>query len=310
MQLVFTDYIQNRILKKNKQKKIKLLNKKNILVYPNFKGFQLGFLVFFCFACSIFYQINFGLLLSIIMFFIFFLSIILSFQNLNKLQLSARTQLVESSKKTVVKIELKNHTKNNKININLKNNNLDEINIENIENYKKIDLPIFFKDRGTFKLPSINIYSVFPFGIIKSSSFWESDKEIYVYPKPIKPNYNVLVDHNLNSNDINNYEFDNIDDYKIGENKSRIAWKQSLTKNKLLSKKFTSEDKASSVIIDLEKISADTFEKKLSYASYLILNLYLKKIPFSLRHKKFSQTFSTELNHKNKALIYLSNVKN
>ena len=65
----------------------------------------------------------------------------------------------------------------------------------------------------------------------------------------------------------------------------------------------------SNVLIDLEKIEASTFENKLSYASYLIINLYRKKIPFSLRYKKFSTPFSCELENRNNALIYLSNVK-
>ena len=67
----------------------------------------------------------------------------------------------------------------------------------------------------------------------------------------------------------------------MGENQSRIAWKQSITKNKLLSKKFTSEEKLSNVLIDIEKLEANSFESKLSYASYLVINLFEKNTIFS-----------------------------
>ena len=44
------------------------LNRKNLYIFPSFKGFQLAILIFFCFAVAIFYQNNFALLLSIILF--------------------------------------------------------------------------------------------------------------------------------------------------------------------------------------------------------------------------------------------------
>ena len=310
MEIGISKYIQNRIIKKNQNEQLKIINKKNTLVYPNFNGFQLGFLIFFCFTASIFYQINFALLISIIIFFIYFFSIIVSFQNLNQLQLNYDYQLVEAGTEEKIKIQLKNLSNTKKLNINLKEKSGNPINIKTIENSQIIDFPVFFKERGNFFLPIINIFSDFPFGIIRCSSYWKFEKEITVYPKPIKPKNEILYQFKLDNQNSSNYEFDYIDDYKVGENQSRIAWKQSITKNKLLSKKFTSEEKLSNVLIDIEKLEANSFESKLSYASYLVINLFEKKIPFSLKNKKFSMPFSCELDHRNKALRYLSNVKN
>ena len=198
--------------------------------------------------------------------------------------------LIEAGTEEKIKIQLKNLSNTKKLNINLKEKSGNPINIKTIENSQIIDFPVFFKERGNFFLPIINIFSDFPFGIIRCSSYWKFNNKV-VYPKPIKPKNEILYQFKLDNDQSNNYEFDNIDDYKIGENQSRIAWKQSITKNKLLSKKFISEEQLSNVLIDLEKIEASTFENKLSYASYLIINLYRKKIPFSLRYKKFSMPF-------------------
>ena len=55
------------------------------------------------------------------------------------------------------------------------------------------------------------------------------------------------------------------------------------------------------MLID-RKIRANSFESKLSYASYLVINLFEKKIHFS-KIKKFSMPFSCELDHRNKAQI-------
>ena len=46
MKSIINDYIKKKILNKNYSQNITLLNKKNIFVFPNFKGFQIGFLVF------------------------------------------------------------------------------------------------------------------------------------------------------------------------------------------------------------------------------------------------------------------------
>tara|TARA_B110000971_G_scaffold73289_1_gene75193 strand:+ start:1857 stop:2786 length:930 start_codon:yes stop_codon:yes gene_type:complete len=304
------DFIKNKILAKNHKKKIGILNKKNIFVFPNFRGFQVGVLVFFCFATSIFYQINFALLLSIIIFIIFFLSIIISFQNLNQLKINSYDQFFPTDQSSKIKIEIFNHSNNQKININLKNKLFTTTNIERINKSIKTNYYYNFKKRGTFTLPVINIFSKFPFGIIKSSSYWKFNNKAHVYPKPMVPNKNVLKQYSPHLLNKGNYEFDSIGDYKIGENQSRIAWKQSISKDKILTKKFTNEEKLTSVLIDLDEMKENFFEKKLSFATYLIFKFYKKNIIFSLKHKNFVLPYSSSLNNRNKALIYLSNVKN
>ena len=102
------DFIKNKILAKNYKQNITILNRKNIFVFPNFRGFQIGFLVLFCFAASIFYQINFSLLLSIIIFIIFFLSIIVSFQNLNNLSINSYNQFLPANKESKIHLNIKN----------------------------------------------------------------------------------------------------------------------------------------------------------------------------------------------------------
>ena len=47
-----------KILEKNSKKVFNKLTRKNLFIFPNYKGFQIGALVFFCFAVAIFYQNN------------------------------------------------------------------------------------------------------------------------------------------------------------------------------------------------------------------------------------------------------------
>ena len=77
------DKLINKHLEKKSEVNRNLLTKKNLYIFPNSNGFKLAFFIFFSFASSIFYQNNVGLLVSIILFIIYFISIIISYQNLS-----------------------------------------------------------------------------------------------------------------------------------------------------------------------------------------------------------------------------------
>ena len=302
------DFIKKKILIKNYEQNITVLNKKNIFVFPNFRGFQIGFLILFCFTASVFYQINFSLLLSIVIFIIFFISIIISFQNLNDLLISSYDQLIPANKESKIHFNIKNYSDNDKLNINLKINDLAITTHKSIRKNIKSSITYTYPKRGTYELPAINIFSQFPFGIIKSSSYLRLDNKVVVYPSPIMPTKKILSLHSLDNLNNSSYEFDNIDEFEKGESQSRVAWKQSIAKDKLLSKKFINESKISNILIDIDMIEAISFEKRLSYAAYLVLKSYKEKIDFSIKHKNFILPFSSSIENKNKALTYLANV--
>ena len=94
------------ILKKSLSNK-NVINRKNLYIFPSFRGFQIAALIFFCFAVAIFYQNNFALLLSIILFFIYFISILISYQNLLNLKISINNKLYPAKKILILIIKLK-----------------------------------------------------------------------------------------------------------------------------------------------------------------------------------------------------------
>ena len=91
-------------------------------------------------------------------------------------------------------------------------------------------------------------------------------------------------------------------------NLSKISWKHSSIRKKLYEKKFKFSNNLQHVTIDLQKLKSDNFEKKLSYASYLIEYFYRVKKPFLLKDKNFLSPIACSLEHKNKLLTYLANV--
>ena len=296
---------KNYINKKSKENKNKI-NRRNLYIFPNFKGFQIASLIFFCFAVSIFYQNNFGLLLSIILFFIYFISIIISYQNLLNINLNVVDKLLPAQQKVKINYLIKCKEKRERLNINFdigKTSINSDINIQ-----RKIKLNFVFDKRGIQEVPNLNVRSEFPFGIINTFSKIFFKEKITIYPKPIKPSDDLLeslFDDKLNEGF--DYDFDRIEEAKDISNLSKVSWKHFSIKKKYYVKKFKFSNNANYIVIDLEKIKAESYEKKLSYASYLIEYFYKLKKPFSLKNNDYKSITSCSYEHRNNQLIYLAN---
>ena len=295
------------LIKKSNLYKNKL-NKKNLYIFPNSNGFKLGAFIFFSFAASIFYQNNVGLLISIIFFFIYFLSIIISYQNINNIKIDPLTTLVPQNKNVYLNYLI--HSLNNKerLNLNISNN---ENNIKNVDllDQKKITFKNFFLKRGVYEIPILKLESFFPFGIIKTYGLVKFEKKLHIYPEPIRPSEdlikNLLIINKLDESD---YEFDRIEEAKQGESLSRVSWRHYSIKNKLFAKKFTNSKNNKEILIDIDLLNKKNLEKALSNAVYLIEHYYNKKINFALKYKQFTSTYSNSLTHKNNLLKFTANV--
>jgi uncharacterized protein (DUF58 family) len=295
------------LIKKSNLHKNKL-NKKNLYIFPNSNGFKLGAFIFFSFAAAIFYQNNVGLLISIILFFIYFLSIIISYQNLNNIKIDPLTTLVPQNKNVYLDYLIHSLNNRERLNLNISNN---ENNIKNVDllDQKKITFKNLFLKRGVYEVPILKLESFFPFGIIKTYGLVKFEQKLHIYPEPIRPSQdlikNLLIINKLDEND---YEFDRIEEAKQGESLSRVSWRHYSIKNKLFTKKFTNSENNKEILIDIDLLNKKNLEKALSNAVYLIEYYFNKKINFALKYKQFTSKYSNSLTHKNDLLKFTANV--
>ena len=294
-----------KFIKKKSEKNKNLINRNNLYIFPNQKGFQVGALVFFCFAVAIFYQNNFALLLSIILFFIFFISILISYQNLNNLRFKLIENLFPSSQEINLRYLVESENKQERLNVDF-DQNRNQLKT-NINQSKQINFKHAFNQRGVMETPDLNISSVFPFGIIKTFGKISFNERIIVYPKPIQPPQFVLDNINNKNQEGFDYEFDKIEEDKFNQNLSKVSWKHYSIKKKYYFKKFIFKKDSENIIIDIENLS-DNLEKSLSYASYLINHFYKLKNPFAIKYKDYISNMSCSYEHKKKQLTFLANV--
>ena len=284
--------------------------REKIIIYPNLPGFILGLFVFFCFLISIFYENNFALLISIVIFFVFFISIIISNQNLSKIEITASNEiLIPANEYSSIIANISNSSNAKKLNINhyLDNQFKGNTNFEKGLGQLKIDY--FKKTRGVFKINEVMIKSVFPFGIIKTKRKYTLNKDIYVYPAPKKNNLDILSRFNFDNFNGDQNEFEGIDQYKIGDSLSKIAWKKSILDKKFI-KTFSNPNLNQEQVLDLNDYHSIEFEQLLSFVSYIFINSFKLKKNISLKHKDKIFHLTDEKSSLNNVLKYLSNVQN
>ena len=284
--------------------------REKIIIYPNLPGFILGLFVFFCFLISIFYENNFALLISIVIFFVFFISIIISNQNLSKIEITASNEiLIPANEHSSITVNISNNSNTKKLNINYYLDNQFKGNTNFEKGLDQLKIDYFKRTRGVFKINEIMIKSVFPFGIIKTKRKYQLNKDIYVYPAPKKNNLDILSRFNFDNFNGDQNEFEGIDQYKIGDSLSKIAWKKSILDKKFI-KTFSNPNLNQEQVLDLNDYDSIEFEQLLSFVSYIFINSFKLKKNISLKHKDKIFHLTDEKSSLNNILKYLSNVQN
>ena len=290
---------------------LKEKNKGKIFIYPNLNGLGLGFFLILCFLIAVFYENNFGLLLSIIIFFVFFISIFVSHQNINHLTLSTPDKyFIEATKDEGIDIQIINEINEKKINLDLVYKDFTLTNVNFVKKLHTLRLREQCFERGSYPISRIILKSIYPFGIIRTKRFFDCKSKIIVFPKKVQPNHNLLNEFNINLRGHVNDEFEGIEDYKNGDSFSKIAWKKSIVKNKKYIKKFEEPKKENNLILNLDNYPEIPFEDLLSYASFIIDYYYKNKIELTFKHRDSEFYLNQNTNSLNQILSYLADVQN
>ena len=288
----------------------KIKKNKRIIIYPNLSGFTLGIFVFFCFLISVFYENNFALLISIIIFFIFFISIIISNQNLDELDLiSEDFYLVPENEKNNLNFSIFNNSENKKLNIDV----FYKKSLKGNYNFKSGSNPIKIEfvhgKRGIINFDNIVLKSVFPFGVINTRKTIEINKKIYVYPNPKNRYLDIFAEFYPSNLIYDQDDLDSLEQYKIGDNLSKIAWKKTLQKGEKFVKKFIGKKNENQKTLDLDRYSEFNFEELLSAVTHVFLSNFRMNNEISLKHRDKIFHLSNNESSLNEILKYLSYVQ-
>lgn len=143
--------------------------------------------------------------------------------------------------------------------------------------------------RGRLDLPRLIVSTVYPLGILQAWSYVFFEGHAWVYPEPLS--YDIQAIQNVKSdtkqsmtmqNQSGQDDFDQLDNYVVGESLSRVSWSHLARGQGLLSKRFI-DPVGQEQLLDYYQMPALNHEDKLKQLRYGIDQLSQNHLPFQLR---------------------------
>ncbi len=263
------------------------LEQKSTYILPTGAGFLLLLIVLLMIIAATNYQNNLAFLLTFLIVSIGLVSIIISFKNLQGLNLNlVEAQSVFLEDKLTIKIQCKSQFEQNHFTIGLgvSNKKLCYFDIKKEQPFDLI-LTIDTTYRGWVKLPKLIASSRFPFGLFNIWSWFQFESLILVYPKAIKPPEMATQgnsdDENGSKKSIGGDELFGLKDYQAGDLVSRIDWKALAREKGLLTKEFVTLQ-SQDLAFDWHDYVNVNGELRLSYLCFLVVAASKKNVSFSL----------------------------
>jgi uncharacterized protein (DUF58 family) len=181
----------------------------------------------------------------------------------------------------------------------------------------QVNLAYLSAKRGEYALGRVNIFSEYSFGLFKSWTHLDFGLSALVYPKPITLAIEQLqLSSKVNENGTASYQnsanegiddFFELKDYILGESKARTAWKQ-LARGQGHYSKHYQESQSPLLSLKLSNMPTANIETKLSYLSYLVIELTQGQQTFSLQldFDKEAVTTNSGLEHQQACLTALA----
>ena len=286
--------------------------RKNIYIFPTQYGFQIGLFVILSLIAATIYQINLGLIILVTLSILFFLSILITFENINHLSFQPVESIISNQNNKSIKIQVINHSDQKKLNfqISSRDRSLQSSSINFYAGENTIPLQGLFRQRGRYDFPLLKIETVFPFGIVRAWSWLQLKEPIYVYPAPIQhfKNFNHFLTQTLKNQSNSNEDFDGIDQFQEGMSESKIAWKISSSKNQLYIKKFENHLNISKILIDYDQIPGTDHETKLGIMVYLLFQCQKERKEFAIKIKDVESEYGQSSTHLNKLLKIIAEI--
>jgi len=186
-----------------------------------------------------------------------------------------------------------------------------------IQNINKNDHTVIladcvFPERGEYRVNSIKLTSLFPFGFFKSSKKLNGETSIIVYPKIISINASAYSKLELEFKSSwakkgDGNELLRLYLYSGYEPNRNIHWKLSAKKDELWAKEFSTEESEKvTIYLDWEKIPPDQRERAISIAAGLCLRCNTRNTNWRLMSGAFETAYSSGLVHLKYCLKYLA----
>ncbi len=221
------------------------LTQKRIYIIPNKVGVLFIVLTTLMFVNGVNYQNNLIFSFSVLLLSIFITSIVVTYQNMAGLIITAgHGDAVFSGKTTSLHLFVEHRAKKTKEGIRLGFDRSSSIALKRLNSKQNITLSFKTLQRGRLSVPRITPFSVYPVGLFTCWSWLRLDFDGVVYPKPVYSPFQYAGQSEQGDEQVQNLVSSGIDDfrgfkkYQTGDSLKHVAWRQFAKTNQLLTKEF------------------------------------------------------------------------
>ncbi len=221
------------------------LTQKRIYIIPSKMGLLFLALITLMFVNGVNYQNNLIFSFSVLLMSIFITSIVVTFQNMAGLVITAKHgEPVFSGNATVLHLNLTHSAKKIKDGLMLGFNREHAAVLTPIESRLATQLEFKTQARGRLTVPRLTLFSVYPVGLFTCWTWIKLDFEGVVYPSPLFTPYQYVGQTEAGTETAQQIVSRGMDDfrgfrvYQNGDSLKHVAWRQYAKTNQLLTKEF------------------------------------------------------------------------
>lgn len=259
--------------------RVKHLHQREILIFIYKHGFLYLILILITFIAGINYANNLILGFCFLISAVLCISFYLTFKQLHQLQIEVYCpEIGQLGHHVVIKILIKQQDQLSRY-LQIKvQNQLYQILVD--QKQQQVELVLEASKRGKFELPRIEIFSTYPFGLVRAWTYLYIQQEIWIAPKSfdlvLEQQYLSRISHDEIE------EFRELRAFQEGDSFQAVSWKQMARGQGLFIKVFENQLNQHLLEIDYAQIPCSDHEQKLSWMMALIEICEQEQRPFIL----------------------------
>lgn len=259
--------------------RIKHLHQREILIFIYKHGFLYLILILITFIAGINYANNLILGFCFLISAVLCISFYLTFKQLHQLQIEVYCpEIGQLGHHVVIKLLIKQQDQLSRYLQIKAQNQLYQILVD--QKQQQVELVLEASKRGKFKLPRIEIFSNYPFGLVQAWTYLYIQQEIWIAPKSfdlvLEQQYLSRISHDEIE------EFRELRAFQEGDSFQAVSWKQMARGQGLFIKVFENQLNQHLLEIDYAQIPCSDHEQKLSWMMALIEICEQQQRPFIL----------------------------
>ena len=281
----------------------KQLKQRDILVFIYKQGYLYLVLILITFIAGINYANNLILGFCFLISAILCMSFYLTFKQLHELQIEIAVPELGQVRKTFpILFNIRQETLQTKYLFIKLDEQIYPLLLDRLE--QQLTIELLAERRGLFTLPTIKIYSTYPFGLVRAWSYFYLKKELWIAPKAtyFQNEYQSAADTGLSDMD----EYRELRSFQAGDALQWISWKQAAQGQGLYVKQFEEQHDLNIIHIEYEKMPSSEHEEKLSLMMGLVERCEQLQVQYTLSIKNLKIEQGNGRLHKHQAQLLLA----